>query len=93
MSAPPRVVAVVNTKAVAGYPYLCAVVYQLAARKRDGVLTYRRDGVNYCRPHRSERLAVLDAEGLADRLKIPFWRHVRHGMTEEEATQRAKEGS
>lgn len=79
-----RVVAVVNAKAVKGFPYLQAVVYELKPRK-DGVLTYRRVDMNYAWPRRSERLAVTDAQELAAKLGIPFWRHVRQNMTAEAA--------
>jgi len=87
VSAPQKVVAVVNAKAIRGYPYLVAAVYELAPRS-DGVLTYRKSDVPYARPHRSERLAVADAEALAKRMGVPYWRHVRHHMTAAEAMAR-----
>ena len=84
MTAPPKVVAVVSAKAVRGYPYLVAAVYELTPRKGDGVLTYRK---SYATPYprRSERLAVQDAQEASQRLGIPLWRYVRHGMTADEA--------
>ena len=76
---PDAVVAVVGSKAINGYPYEVAVVYHLATRKRDGELIYRKSDVNYARPRRSHRLAVLDAQHVSEDLGFPFWEGTRHG--------------
>jgi len=82
---PDAVVAVVGSKAINGYPYEVAVVYHLATRKRDGELIYRKSDVNYARPRRSHRLAVLDAQHVSEDLGFPFWEGTRHGMTADHA--------
>jgi hypothetical protein len=73
------VVAVVSAQKYARHAYVAATVYELTPRK-DGVLVYRRSG-EQAEPHRSERLALKDAQEIADRLDIPLWAHVRYNMT------------
>jgi hypothetical protein len=87
--APQRVVAVVNSKAVKGYPYKVAQVYELKPRK-DGTLTYRWSETRYAWPHRSEKLAIQDAKEIAEEQDIPFWPWVRHHMSATEAVIHAE---
>jgi hypothetical protein len=76
---PKRVVAVASAHKYASYSYVMATVYDLTPRK-DGTLIYRRSHEQYAEPHRSQPLALKDAEQIAEQLEIPLWKHVRHNM-------------
>ena len=88
-TAPDRVVSVVSAPSKGGYSYVTAAVYELVARK-DGVRTYRRDGVPRT-ARRSKRLALDDAMKLSEKLGIPLWPHVRCGLTPEQAAASSPE--
>lgn len=78
-----RVVSVRGVALRGGYPYWAPAIYELVARKRDGVETYRpvKDG----RERASHRAAERDAIAMAEREGIPYCPGVRLGSTVEQA--------